>query len=173
MRSLLVLLACLIPSLGFAAGAPSDAEMIALFNARKADFEKLRTYLIQTNTKVFGPRYGEYLELRKSLGVKRFYVTDRGQPAFRLPVYVAPPWTRFTAGLSKGYAWLPPTKDFPHYPGEVFMVDPSEPKTQWLFGNDLSKFSAPSASSAYVVLLRKIEGDWYIFADNNPYRKSW
>ena len=146
--------------------------MIALFKRHKADFEKLRAYLIRTNTKIFGPGYRDYAALKAELGIKRFYVTDRGQAAYRFPVYLHPPMTQYFDGYTKGYAWLPLTKNFPHYPGEVYMVDPDEPKTNWIFApGGLDRYKVPSGG--YNVVLHRIEGDWYIYADNNPYRRSW
>ncbi len=154
------------------AGGPSDGEMIAKFRERKADFEKLRTYLVKTKAKVFGPGYGEYSDLKKSLGVKKFYVTDRGQTAYRFPTYLQPPWTQFLPGMSKGYAWLPPTANFPNYEGAIYMIDPTEPKTEWSLAPSLDAFS-PSGNKRYTIVLKRIEGDWYLYADNNPYRHSW
>ena len=159
-------------SFSLAAGSPSDAEMIQLFKRHKAEFEKLRAYLIKTNTKIFGPGYRDYAALKAELGIKKFYVTDRGQAAFRFPVYLHPPMTQYFDGYTKGYAWLPLTKNFPHYPGEIYMVDPSEPRTNWIFApGGLDKVKVPSGG--YNVVLHRIEGDWYIYADNNPYRRSW
>lgn len=163
----------LLPSsFASAASNPSDEELIARFRDRKADFEKLVAYLIKTNAKVAGPGYSEYAGLRTSLGIKRFYVTDRGEPAFRFPVYLRPPVIQYFKGFTKGYAWLPLTKNFPHYPGDIFMVDPDEPRTNWLFApGNLDKFRIPS--EGYSVVLRHIEGPWYLYTDNNPYRRSW
>ncbi len=155
------------------AAAPSDEAMIAQFRARRADWERLREYLVQTNTKVAGPGYGAYLELRKSLGAKRFYVTDRGQTAFRFPTYLLTGWTQFTPGSSKGYAWLPPTPGFPNYPGAKYQVDPEEPPTTWRILPSLDRAGLPFGKGNYTVAIRRIEGDWYLYVDNNPYRHSW
>lgn len=154
------------------AGPPSDAAMIAQFRERKAEFEKLKDYLIKTNTKVFGPGYGEYAALRKSLGIKRYYVTDRGTAAFRFPTYLAPAWIQYLPSTSKGYAYLPPTPNFPNYPGAPYMVDPNEPKTQWFTAETLDTFK-PAMPNKYFIVIRRIEGNWYLYADNNPYRRSW
>jgi hypothetical protein len=152
--------------------APSDAELIARFRAQKAEFNRLVEYLNKTNAKIFGPGYREYSSLKESLGVKRFYVTDRGPAAYRFPVYLRPPVMQYLRGYTKGYAWLPLSKNFPHYPGEIYMVDPEEPKTHWMFApGDLGQFKVPR--DGYNVALRHIEGPWYIYADNNPYRHSW
>ena len=159
-------------SFSFAASTPSDEELIAQFRLQKPEFTRLVGYLVKTNAKVFGPGYSEYSSLKTSLGIKRFYVTDRGQAAFRFPVYLRPPVIQYVKGYTKGFAWLPLVKNFPHYPGEIYMVDPEEPKTNWLFApGSLDQYRIPR--EGFSVVLRHIEGDWYIFADNNPYRRSW
>jgi len=170
--SLFVAFLCVVAPQLRAETAPSDAELIARFRAQKAEFNRLVDYLNKSNAKVFGPGYREYSALKESLGIKRFYVTDRGQAAYRFPVYLRPPVMQYLRGYTKGYAWLPLTKDFPHYPGEAFMVDPGEPRTNWMFSTgDLGQFKIPR--DGYNIALRHIEGPWYIYADNNPYRRSW
>lgn len=166
-----LLCALLLVPTAFAA-PPTDEAMIADFKARRADFEKLKDYLLKTNTKVFGPGYGEYAALRKSLGIKRYYVTDRGTAAFRFPTYLAPSWIQYLPSTSKGYAYLPPTPNFPNYPGAPYMVDPNEPKTQWFTAETLNTFK-PAGPRKYFVVIRRIEGNWYLYCDNNPYRRSW
>ncbi len=152
--------------------APSDAELIARFRAQKGEFNRLVEYLNKTNAKIFGPGYRDFSALKESTGIKRFYVTDRGQAAYRFPVYLRPPVIQYLRGYTKGYAWLPMTANFPHYPGAIYQVDPDEPKTHWMFAPmDLDHFNLPR--DGYAVALRHIEGPWYIYADNNPYRRSW
>ncbi len=170
--SLLLALVCLVVPPIRAETAPSDAELITRFRAQKAEFNRLVEYLNKSNAKIFGPGYREYSDLRQSLGIKRFYVTDRGPAAYRFPVYLRPPVMQYLRGYTKGYAWLPMTKNFPHYPGEIYMVDPGEPKTNWMFApGNIDQFNVPR--DGYNIALRHIEGPWYIYADNNPYRRSW
>ena len=173
-RRLFPLLLCLglIAPLARAERTPSDEELIARFRAQRKEFNQLVDYLNKTNTRIFGPGYREYADLKASLGIKRFYVTDRGQAAYRFPVYLRPPLMQYLRGYSKGYAWLPMVQNFPHYPGAAYMVDPDEPRTNWMFApGSLDQFKLPR--DGYHVALRHIEGPWYLYADNNPYRRSW
>jgi hypothetical protein len=168
---LLILSGLFAPAL-WAAGAPSDEELINRFHAQRKEFNQLVDYLNRTNTRVMGVAFGEYSALKQSLGIKRFYVTDRGPAAYRFPVYLRPPLIQYLRGYTKGYAWLPMTSNFPHYPGAIYMVDPEEPPTSWAFApGNLDQYKIPR--NGYTVVLRHIEGPWYIYADNNPYRHSW
>jgi len=84
-------------------------------------------YLNKTNAKIFGPGYREYSDLKQKPWVQEILrppIADRRRIVF--PVYLRPPVIQYLRGYTKGYAWLPITKDFPHYPGEIYQVDPDE-----------------------------------------------
>ncbi len=141
---------------------PSDEELLARFARHKPEFTKLQTMLVADHGNFMNSRYDEYHDLRTALGIEKFVGDGAAPDGLRFPVATSVDTFQLTHGSTKGYAWLP-------HPPDVLAAarpSPSFGVTDLLDGQHLPK-------RPYIMALRHIEGPWYLYLDNDPFRPSW
>jgi hypothetical protein len=156
------LLAAAVLLLGCAPAQPPDSVLLARFARHKPQFVQLQQMLVADHGPYMNRRYDTYENLRRELGIEKFVGNGVPPTGLRFPVATSLGTFELTHGSTKGYAWLP-------HPPEVLAAAVSSPS----FGvtDDLDGQRLPRRP--YIMALRHIEGPWYLYLDNDPFRPYW
>jgi hypothetical protein len=141
---------------------PSDQVLLDRFARHKPQFEKLQTMLVADHGNYMNRRYDTYQKLRLDLGLQKFVGNGIPPTGLRFPAAMSDDTFQLTHGSTKGYAWLP-------HPPDVLAAAQASPSfgvTDDLDGQHLPK-------RPYIMALRHIEGPWYLYLDNDPFRSNW
>ena len=141
---------------------PSDSVLLARFAQHKPQFEQLQKMLVADRGMYMNRRFDTYQQLRLELGLQNFIGTGIPPTGLRFPAAMSVDTFQLTHGSTKGYAWLP------HPPEELAaaQASPSFGVTDDLDAQHLPKHP-------YIMALRHIEGPWYLYLDNDPFRPNW
>lgn len=156
---------------------PTEGELIERFSTRREEFRRLDALLSRQGGVVFGPRYGEYARLKEAVGIRTFQGTGGQQKlGLRFPVVLRTDLFQFTRGGTRGYAWLPnPPALLAAESGRVHRLR-GEPETVFLYTGPRQPLpeTPPRADRGqYSIALRRLEGPWYLYADNGPFHAGW
>ena len=160
-----------------AARPPSEGELVERYSAHREEFRRLATLLATQRGSVFGPRYGEWARLKQEVGIRTFQGTGgQNQLGLRFPVVLRTDLFQFTRGATRGYAWLPnPPALLEAESGRVNRAL-GRPETRFVY-TDPRRPLPPSPPRAdrgqYAIALRRLEGPWYLYADNGPFHAGW
>ena len=148
--------------LGCAQAPLSDRVLLDRFAQHKPQFEQLQSMLVADHGVFMNRRFDTYEKLRQELGIEKFVGTGIPPAGLRFPAATSLDVFQLTHGSSKGYAWLP-------HPPEVLAAAGPDPR----FGvtDDLDAQHLPKRP--YIMALRHIEGPWYLYLDNDPFRPNW
>lgn len=159
-----------------AAPPPTDAALLARYGERRAEFRQLAALLAAQGGSVFGPRYGEWARLKTSLGLKTFQGTGgQNRLGLRFPVALRTDLFQLTRGATRGFAWMPNPPALLQAESDRAHRFAGEPPARFLFTDPRGPTPpAPRASRGqYAVTLRRIEGPWFLYQDNNPFHSGW
>jgi hypothetical protein len=156
------LLATAVLLAGCAHAPPTDQVLLDRFAQHKPQFEQLQKMLVADRGIYMNSRFDTYQQLRIELGIQNFIGNGIPPTGLRFPVATSIDTFQLTHGGTKGYAWLP-------HPPEVLAAATSSPS----FGvtDDLDGKKLPKRP--YIMALRHIDGPWYLYLDNDPFRPTW
>jgi hypothetical protein len=148
--------------LGCAQAQPSDRVLLDRFAQHKPQFDQLQKMLVADHGVFMNRHFDTYQQLRQQLGLEKFVGNGVPPTGLRFPAATSLDTFQLTHGSTKGYAWLP-------HPPEVLAAAGPSPRfgvTDDLDGQHLPK-------RPYTMALRHIEGPWYLYLDNDPFRPYW
>ena len=156
------ILAAAVLLVGCAPAQPPDRVLLDRFAEHKPEFEQLQKMLVADRGAYMNSRFDTYNHLRVELGIQKFVGDGVPPHGLRFPVATSLDTFQLTHGGTKGFAWLP------HSPQVLAAAGPSPS-----FGvtDDLDVQRLPKRP--YIMALRHIEGPWYLYLDNDPFRPSW
>ena len=160
------------------AGRPAtEGELVERYSNHRGEFQRLATLLSAQGGNVFGPRYGEWAQLKQEVGIRTFQGTGgQSQLGLRFPVVLRTDLFEFTRGATRGYAWLPNPPALLAAESERVHRRRGEPPTLFIYTDPRQPLpnSPPRAGRGqYAIALRRIEGPWYLYADNGPFHAGW
>lgn len=160
------------------AGRPAtEGELVERYSAHREEFRQLAALLAAQGGNVFGPRYGEWARLKQEVGIRTFQGTaGQNRLGLRFPVVLRTDLFQFTRGATRGYAWLPNPPALLAAESERVHRQRGEPPTLFVYTDPRRPLPAapPRAGRGqYAVALRRIEGPWYLYADNGPFHAGW
>ena len=147
---------------GCAQAPPSDRVLLDRFAEHKPQFEQLQKMLVADRGVYMNSHFDTYNKLRLQLGIQKFVGDGVPPDGLRFPVAISDDTFQLTHGETKGYAWLP-------HPPEVLAA--ARPTPNFGITDDLDVQHLPK--KPYIMALRHIEGPWYLYLDNDPFRPSW
>jgi hypothetical protein len=156
------ILAAAVLLAGCAPAEPSDQVLLDRFARHKPQFVQLQRMLVADHGVYMNRRYDTYNGLRQELGIQKFVGNGVPPTGLRFPVATSVDTFELTRGTTKGYAWLP-------HPPEILAA--ARPSPSFGVTDDLDVQRLPK--HPYIMALRHIEGPWYLYLDNDPFRPDW
>lgn len=156
---------------------PTEGELVERYATHRDEFRQLAALLTAQGGNVFGPRYGEWARLKGQVGIRTFQGTGgQNRLGLRFPAVLRTDLFQFSRGATRGYAWLPNPPALLAAESDRVHRQRGEPPTLFVY-TDPRRPLPPSPPRAgrgqYAIALRRIEGPWYLYADNGPFHAGW